>query len=110
MKILKRIKYNLIRELYSLERKLQLLENHGVTFRAAYMGYEEVFTAVYPDGTFMDYHWMESTEGKDCQFFKPTEFKRVVNETLRHGIMYGWVCQDVQESIEQIKNGEISEH
>lgn len=110
MEILKRAKYIFIKEMFSLKRKLQILENNGVTFRAAYMGYEEVFTAVYPDGTFMDYHWMESTDSKDCQFFNPTEFERVVDETLKYGIMYGWVDQDIQESIEQIKNGEISEH
>lgn len=88
--LLNKIKYIYIRERYSLKQKLQLLEDKGVVFRAAYMGYEEVFTAVYPDGTFIDYHWAESNDSKDCQFFTPTQLERVVNETIEYGVKHGW--------------------
>lgn len=89
-KKLKHAKYIFIREFYSLKRKLQLLENKGVVFRAAYMGFGEVFTAVYPDGKFMDYHWLESTDPADRQFIRPNEVERIVDETLEHGIKHGW--------------------
>lgn len=94
-----KIKYIYIRELYSIKKKLRLLENKGVTFRAAYMGYDEVFTAVFPDGTFLDYHWLESTDSQDCQFIAPMQFERILNETIKYGINYGWVEDEFKPSV-----------
>lgn len=66
----------------TLEEKLERLEEAGVAFRAAYYGKEEVFTACFPDGMFIDFNWLESNDSGDVQFVQPTELERVVDETL----------------------------
>jgi len=67
-----------------LEMKLKKLEDEGVMFRAGYCGIGETFTAVFPDGTFVDYGgWMPTGENDETvQWFAPTEFGRVADETL----------------------------
>ena len=62
--------------------KLERLEDAGVKFRAGYFGGGEVFTACFPDGTFVDFEWLETNDRGDIQFLKPTELKRVIDETL----------------------------
>lgn len=72
----------------SLRDKLELLEDDDIIFQAGYLGYGEIFTAQLPDGTFIDYHWMDTGSTEQFQYFKPTEFEKAVDETLEKAERY----------------------
>lgn len=78
----------------SLEEKLEYLEKNDVVFRAGYRGRGEVITAVLPDLTFLDWHWLESNSDGTTQFFKPTEFERMVDEVISTTYEHGFVAEE----------------
>lgn len=80
-------------EFDNLEQKLEYLEENDITFRAGYRGLGEVFTAVFKDGMFLDFHWMD---GQKTQYFKPTEFVRVVDEILEFTHENGFMAEELE--------------
>lgn len=84
-----------------LEEKLEFLEEMNVFFRAGYLGKGEVITAVMPDGSFMDWHWLEENDDGDVQRFDPAEFPRMVDEVIEE-LDSDWQDEKIRDRAEEL--------
>lgn len=88
----------------SLTEKLEYLESKGVVFRAGYRGMNEVITAVMPDGTFVDWHWLESNEDGTDQWFKPLQFEEMVDEVLEITDERGFIEEGLDDRLDELRD------